>query len=82
MNGVTNAVIIDTIPMRGNKNVLTAPISMPTLTIKIENSPRGESASEDRTIFFLPCLNKRPPNTVPPDFIMIDTAIRTAAIKT
>ena len=80
-NGVMKAVIIEIIPIIGNKNALTAPISTPTFIITIENSPLGERASEERSVLWNPCLNKNPPNKVPPNFTNIYTAMKTKAIS-
>ena len=43
------AVIIVINPINGKRNALTTPISTPTLTITIENSPRGaDNAKAER----------------------------------
>jgi len=44
-----NAVIIVINPINGKRNALTTPISTPTFTITIENSPRGaDNAKAER----------------------------------
>ena len=40
------AVIIEIIPIKGNKKELTAPISTPVFIITIENSPRGDAKAK------------------------------------
>ena len=77
-----NAVIIDIIPTRGNKNADTAPISTPTFTITIENSPRGAAnVNAERSAFPRFCRKIKLPNMFPPNFIPVATAIRAIAIK-
>jgi len=52
-----NAVIIVINPINGKRNALTTPISTPTLTITIENSPRGaDNAKAERNDFPFSCL--------------------------
>jgi len=47
-----NAVIIVISPINGKRNALTTPISTPTLTKTIENSPRGaDNAKAERNAF-------------------------------
>ena len=55
--GDINAVIIVINPINGKRNALTTPMSTPTLTITIENSPRGaDSAKATRNAFFFRLL--------------------------
>jgi len=50
-----NAVIIVINPINGKRNALTTPISTPTFTITIENSPRGaDNAKAERMICLFP----------------------------
>ena len=77
-----NAVIIDISPINGKRNALTTPASTPTLTITIENSPRGaDSAKATRNAFFLDCLNMVFPRRFDPNFIAVVTAINAIAMK-
>ena len=81
-NGEINAVIIEIIPTNGNKNALTAPISTPTFTITIENSPRGAAnVNAERSAFPRYCLKIKLPNILPPNFIPVATAIKAIAMK-
>ena len=53
-----NAVIIVINPINGKRNALTTPISTPTFTITIENSPRGaDNAKAERNDLPFPILN-------------------------
>ncbi|KFM15744.1 hypothetical protein AAA799P11_01478 [Marine Group I thaumarchaeote SCGC AAA799-P11] len=82
MKGERNAVIIEIIPIRGNKKVLTAPISTPALTITIENSPLGAPrVNAERRDLPRFCLNKIFPIMFPPNFIPVATAINAIAIQ-
>ena len=82
MNGDINAVMMDIKPINGNKKVLTMPKSTPTLTITIENSPRGaDNANAERSDLFLGCLNSIFPKILPPNFIPVATAIKANAMK-
>ena len=77
-----NAVMIDIKPINGNKKALTMPISTPTFTITIENSPRGaDNANAVRNDLFLGCLNSIFPKILPPNFIPVATAIKANAMK-
>ena len=77
-----NAVMIDIKPINGNKKALTMPISTPTFTITIENSPRGaDNANADRSDLFLGCLNNIFPKRLVPNFIAVATAINANAMK-
>jgi len=56
--GEINAVIIVINPINGKRNALTTPMSTPTFTIIIENSPRGaDNAKAERNDFPFSCLN-------------------------
>ena len=75
-------MIIEIIPTNGNKNALTAPISTPTFTITIENSPRGAAnVNAERSAFPRFCLKIKLPNILPPNFIPVATAIKAIAMK-
>ena len=53
-----NAVIIVINPINGKRNALTTPISTPTFTITIENSPRGaDNAKAERNDLPFSILN-------------------------
>ena len=76
------AVIIVINPINGKRNALTTPISTPTLTITIENSPRGaDNAKAERNDFPLSCRNAMFPRRFPANFIAIVTAINAIAMK-
>ena len=82
MNGDMNAVMIVIKPINGNKKALTMPISTPTFTITIENSPRGaDNANAERNDLFLGCLNIIFPKILLPYFIAVATAINANAMK-
>ena len=77
-----NAVIIEIIPTKGNKNELTAPISTPAFIITIENSPRGAArVNAERSALERFCPNITLPIKLEPNFIPIETAIRASAMK-
>jgi len=77
-----NAVIIVISPINGKRNALTTPISTPTFTITIENSPRGaDNAKAERNDLLFPILNAVVPRRFPPNFIAIVTAINAIAMK-
>ena len=76
------AVIIVINPINGKRNALTTPISTPTLTITIENSPRGaDNAKAERNDFPFSCQNAMFPRRVPGNFIATVTAINAIAMK-
>jgi len=76
------AVIIVINPINGKRNALTTPISTPTLTITIENSPRGaDNAKAERNDFPFSCLNAMFPRRFPANFIATVTAINAIAMK-
>jgi len=61
-----NAVIIVINPINGKRNALTTPISTPTFTITIENSPRGaDNAKAERNDLLFPILNAVVPRKFP-----------------
>jgi len=80
--GEINAVIIVISPINGKRNALTTPISTPTLTITIENSPRGaDNAKAERNDFTFSSLNIVFPRRIPANYIAIVTAINAIAMK-
>jgi len=77
-----NAVIIVINPINGKRNALTTPISTPTFTITIENSPRGaDNAKAERNDLLFPILNAVVPRRFPLNFIAMVTAISAIAMK-
>ena len=77
-----NAVIIVINPISGKRNALTTPMSTPTFTITIENSPRGaDSAKAERNDLPFSNLNAVFPRRFPPNFIAMVTPINAIAIK-
>ena len=77
-----NAVIIVINPINGKRNALTTPISTPTFTITIENSPRGaDNAKAERNDLPFSILNAILPRRFPPNFIAMVTAISAIAMK-
>ena len=77
-----NAVIIVINPINGKRNALTTPISTPTFTITIENSPRGaDNAKAERNDLPFSILNIVLPRRFPPNFIAMVTAISAIAMK-
>ena len=77
-----NAVIIVIKPINGKRNALTTPISTPTFTITIENSPRGaDNAKAERNDLPFSNLNIVFPRRIPPNFIAMVTAINAIAMK-
>jgi len=77
-----NAVIIVINPINGKRNALTTPISTPTFTITIENSPRGaDNAKAERNDLLFPILIAVVPRRFPPNFIAMVTAISAIAMK-
>ena len=65
-----NAVIIVINPISGKRNALTTPISTPTFTMIIENSPRGaDSVKAERNDLLFSNLNAVLPRRFPPNFI-------------
>ena len=80
--GDMNAVIIVINPISGKRNALTTPISTPTFTIIIENSPRGaDNAKAERNDLPFSNLNAVFPRRFPPNFIAMVTAINAIAMK-
>ena len=76
------AVIIVISPINGKRNALTTPISTPTLTITIENSPRGaDNVKAERNDLPFPILTAVVPRRFPPNFIAMVTAISAIAMK-
>ena len=76
------AVIIVISPINGKRNALTTPISTPTLTITIENSPRGaDNAKAERNDLPFSNLNIVFPRRFAPNFIAMVTAINAIAMK-
>jgi len=76
------AVIIVINPINGKRNALTTPMSTPTFTITIENSPRGaDNAKAERNDFAFSCLNDMFPRRFAPNFIATVTAINAIAMK-
>ena len=76
------AVIIVISPINGKRNALTTPISTPTLTITIENSPRGaDNAKAERNDLPFSNLNIVFPRRFPANFIAMVTAINAIAMK-
>ena len=77
-----NAVIIVINPISGKRNALTTPMSTPTFTITIENSPRGaDNAKAERNDLPFSSLNAALPRRFPLNFIAIVTAINAIARK-
>jgi len=77
-----NALIIVINPINGKRNALTTPISTPTFTITIENSPRGaDNAKAERNDFPFSCLNAVFPRRIQANFIATVTAINAIAMK-
>ena len=77
-----NAVIIVINPINGKRNALTTPISTPTFTITIENSPRGaDNAKAERNDLPFSNLNAVFPRRFPLNFIAMVTAINAMAMK-
>ena len=77
-----NAVIIVINPISGKRNALTTPISTPTFTITIENSPRGaDSVKAERNDLLFSSLNAVLPRRFPLNFIAMVTAINAIAMK-
>ena len=80
--GDMNAVIIVINPISGKRNALTTPMSTPTFTIIIENSPRGaDSVKAERNDLLFSSLNAVLPRRFPPNFIAMVTAINAIAMK-
>ena len=77
-----NAVIIVISPINGKRNALTTPISTPTFTIIIENSPRGaDNAKAERNDLPFSNLNIVFPRRFPLNFIAMVTVINAIAMK-
>ena len=80
--GDMNAVIIVINPISGKRNALTTPISTPTFTITIENSPRGaDNAKAERNDLPFSSLNIVFPRRFPLNFIAMVTAMSAIAMK-
>ena len=77
-----NAVMIVINPINGKRNALTTPMSTPTFTITIENSPRGaDNVKAERNDLPFSNLNTVFPRRFPPNFIAVVTAINAIAMK-
>ena len=80
--GDMNAVIIVINPISEKRNALTTPISTPTFTMIIENSPRGaDSVKAERNDLLFSSLNAVLPRRFPLNFIAMVTAINAIAMK-